>query len=201
VIAQENEMNTKQRTAMIFVLLLSLVISSCAPGQIFGPTITPTITPTLTPTNTITPTITPTSTSTIVPTNTPLPLPGTIHGKISIPKINAPWVTEVELYTATEELGDLVTKVRTDGKGIYLLENIKPGKYRVVVWLIKNEQNLNPYSKAICEISNGDSSWQVHIDTKTGNGWFTIVNEYFYSPILEIISSDNLEANLEAGCF
>ena len=43
-------MNTKQRIAMIFVLLLSLVISSCAPGQIFGPTATPTPTPTLTPT-------------------------------------------------------------------------------------------------------------------------------------------------------
>ena len=41
-------MNTKQRTAMIFVQLLSLAISSCASGQLFGPTAT--VTPTLTPT-------------------------------------------------------------------------------------------------------------------------------------------------------
>jgi hypothetical protein len=55
-------MNTKQRSAMIFVLLLSLVISSCAPGQLFGPTATPTQIPTLRPTSTPIPTSTPTST-------------------------------------------------------------------------------------------------------------------------------------------
>ena len=56
-------MNTKQRTAMIFVLLLSLALSSCTPGQLFGPTVNPT--PTLTPTQTPIP---PTSTNTPVPT-------------------------------------------------------------------------------------------------------------------------------------
>ena len=61
-------MNTKQRTAMIFILFLSLAISSCTPGQLFGPTVTPTQTPTLTPTSTPIP---PTSTST--PTSTPIP--------------------------------------------------------------------------------------------------------------------------------
>ena len=53
-------MNIKQRTVMIFVLLLSLAISSCAPGQIFGPTATPTMT--ATPMATVTP----------IPTNTPV---------------------------------------------------------------------------------------------------------------------------------
>ena len=62
-------MNTKQRTVMIFVLLLSLATSSCAPGQLFGPTVTPT------PTSTSTPTPLPTSTLTLtpMPTNTPMP--------------------------------------------------------------------------------------------------------------------------------
>ena len=66
-------MNTKQRTAMIFVLLLSLALSSCAPGQLFGPTVTPT--PTLTATATNTP-VPPTATDTLEPpTFTPTPTP------------------------------------------------------------------------------------------------------------------------------
>ena len=68
-------MNTKQRTVMIFVLLLSLATSSCAPGQMFGPTITPTSTNTpLPPTATDTP-VPPTSTSTPPPTDTPTSIP------------------------------------------------------------------------------------------------------------------------------
>lgn len=43
-------MYKKQRLAMVLVLLMSLVISGCGPGQLFGPTPTPT--PTLTPTPT-----------------------------------------------------------------------------------------------------------------------------------------------------
>ena len=38
-------MKTKQRIAVVLVLLMSLVISGCGPGQLFGPTLTPTPTP------------------------------------------------------------------------------------------------------------------------------------------------------------
>ena len=51
-------MNTNQRTAMIFVLLLSLTLSSCASGQLFVPTATSTPLPMLTPTF-IPPSVTP----------------------------------------------------------------------------------------------------------------------------------------------
>ncbi len=51
-------MNTKQRTTMILVILLSLALSSCAPGQLFGPTAMPTLTST--PAATSTPASTPT---------------------------------------------------------------------------------------------------------------------------------------------
>jgi hypothetical protein len=60
-------------------LTLSLMISGCGPGQLFGPTLTPTstptFTPTLTPTATVTPTptLTPTATQTPRPTKTPIP--------------------------------------------------------------------------------------------------------------------------------
>ena len=56
-------MNTKQRTIAILVLVMSLVISSCAPGQLFGPTATPTLTST------------PAATSTPVATSTPTKSP------------------------------------------------------------------------------------------------------------------------------
>ncbi len=81
-------MNTKQRTATIFVLLLSLAISSCAPGQLFGPTVTPTPLPTLTPT------LTPTATNTPVPptaTDTPIP-PTATNTPISTTAANTPAV-------------------------------------------------------------------------------------------------------------
>jgi hypothetical protein len=42
-------MNTKQRVTVVLVLAISLIVSSCAPGQLFGPTITPTPTLTATP--------------------------------------------------------------------------------------------------------------------------------------------------------
>ncbi len=48
-------------------LSLSLLLSACGPGQLFGPTITPTRTSTLTPAPTAT------STSTLTPTSTPTP--------------------------------------------------------------------------------------------------------------------------------
>ena len=80
----------------IFVvfLTLSMFVSSCGPGQIFGPTLTPTPTHSPTPTHTFTPTatytVTPTPTATSTPTLTltstrpptktptltPTPLPG-----------------------------------------------------------------------------------------------------------------------------
>lgn len=53
----------------ILVSIVSLLLSACGPGQLFGPTITPTPTSTYTPTST--PTFTSTATSTATTTNTP----------------------------------------------------------------------------------------------------------------------------------
>lgn len=59
----------------LILAVISLLVSSCGPGQLFGPTITPSPMPTLTPTLTPTSTITPTPTSTPTPTITPTPTP------------------------------------------------------------------------------------------------------------------------------
>jgi hypothetical protein len=58
-------MSLKGKAYFSILLLLSLLISGCGPGQIFGPTFTPTPTPTLTPTSTPTPTLSPSITPTI----------------------------------------------------------------------------------------------------------------------------------------
>jgi len=57
------------------ILLLSLILSGCGPGQLFGPTLTPSPTITNTPTLTTTPTFTSTVTPTFTPTFTYTPTP------------------------------------------------------------------------------------------------------------------------------
>ena len=38
-------MNTNSRITVVFVMLISFVVTGCGPGQLFGPTLTPTPTP------------------------------------------------------------------------------------------------------------------------------------------------------------
>ena len=71
------EIAVKKVPEIIVILLASMLITSCSPGKIVGPTITPTPsdtpthTVTFTPAITITNTTTPTNTPTNSPTNTP----------------------------------------------------------------------------------------------------------------------------------
>lgn len=77
-------MNSK--AVATYILMFSLLLSGCGPGQLFGPTITPTptITNTQTPSPTTTATLKPTATATITSTITPVPSP-TIVGLVQIP--------------------------------------------------------------------------------------------------------------------
>ncbi len=71
----------RKHVVFIGLIVVSLVLSSCGPGQLLGPkptptpTSTPTPVPTNTPTPTDTPTVTPTSTPTMTPTLTMTPTP------------------------------------------------------------------------------------------------------------------------------
>ncbi len=60
-------MKNRQQAILCCLVLASVLLSSCSPGQLFGPTFTPT------PTFTQLPTFTPTFTKTPRPTNTPAP--------------------------------------------------------------------------------------------------------------------------------
>jgi len=68
-------MNRQRLSRQLILVVISLLVSSCGPGQLFGPTITPSPTATLTPTITPSPTLTRTPTSTPTPTITPTPTP------------------------------------------------------------------------------------------------------------------------------
>ena len=59
----------KRQIAIIMIVITNLFLSSCRPGQLFGPTITPTPMNTSTPTLTTTPTLTSTTTPTFTADN------------------------------------------------------------------------------------------------------------------------------------
>lgn len=76
-------------------IAISLFVSSCGPGQLFGPTFTPTPTYTPTQTSTATPTLTPTPTKTPSPTftstSTETPTPTETPKPIVISKLSGIW--------------------------------------------------------------------------------------------------------------
>ena len=153
-------MNSKQQIAIIFILTISLVISGCTPGQLFGPTITPTFTKTLTPTATFTPTATltltatrtPTKTSTSTPASTPtfpidIPKPqegkGVVIGQVlngGIPASNM----RVQLCSifSFSPFGVCGSGAKYEGltnaDGFFIFSKVAPGGYEVFVVLLPN---------------------------------------------------------------
>jgi hypothetical protein len=97
-------MDAKRQIAAVVVLITSLVMSGCGPGQLLGPTVTPT--PTLTFTPTPTSTSTPTSTPTLTPTITPTP-------GIGVPVISTGWEITIENAYAKDKLTSSVGGLRT----------------------------------------------------------------------------------------
>lgn len=89
-------MNTKHRTMAVLILIISLILSGCGPGQFLGPTITPsatiTPTPTLVPTSTPRPTFTPRPTATEVP---PTPTPASMGEAVGYKTIE---ITLLDMY-------------------------------------------------------------------------------------------------------
>lgn len=87
---------------MTCVWVVSLFLSSCGPGQLFGPTLTPT--PTITPSPTVTPsptlTLTPTSTLTFAPSPTFTPTPTVTPLPIVSPEV-IQWEETISLPIAS----------------------------------------------------------------------------------------------------
>lgn len=152
-------MNTKRQIGVIFVLITSLIISGCGPGQLFGPTITSTPTKTMTPTTTHTPTATSTRTSTPTktPTRTPSPTP-TLPINVPTPKegyaivigrvvrLNGEGAPNMKVQIcsvyANTPFGVCGTgvkyRVATDENGYFMFSEMVPGKYEVITVLLPN---------------------------------------------------------------
>lgn len=91
---------TMLRNCLLSIVLASLLISGCGPGQLFGPTVTPS------PTSTSTPTITPTFTSTPTLTPSPTPTPTLTPSLTPIPGIGAPIIVNgISVQVKSAELG------------------------------------------------------------------------------------------------
>jgi len=84
-------MKTNNVKVLRWVLMISMLLSGCGPGQFLGPTITPSPTSTLTPT--ITPSPTPTQTSTPTITVTPTPVCSITNGD---------WVSEEFVFGVSD---------------------------------------------------------------------------------------------------
>ena len=155
-------MNAKRQIVIILILTMSLVISGCGPGQLFGPTITPTLTKTLTPTASSTPTKTPTKapteTPTKIPTRTPTSMPtlpidvpkpqegkGIIFGQIlkgGIPASSMP-VQLCSIYRSSPYGvcgSEKKYKAITDNNGFFIFSKVEPGSYEVFVVLLQNSR-------------------------------------------------------------
>jgi hypothetical protein len=162
-------MIAKRQITAIFVLTLSLVISGCGAGQLFGPTITPTLTKTLTPTATLTPTNTPTNTPTKTPTNTPSPTPtlpidvpkpqegmAIVFGQILKEGTPAPNMRvqfcSTYIDTPYGVCSDVKYQDTTDDNGFFIFSKVEPRRYEVFVVLLPgmriNYWTFNIYIKA-----------------------------------------------------
>ncbi|MBI5352339.1 MAG: PD40 domain-containing protein [Chloroflexi bacterium] len=110
-----------------FLFLVSFIVSSCGPGQVFGPTLTPTATntPTSTPTNTPTPTSTVTPTP--PPTNTPTPTP-TEYPFSSLPG----WFAYMDFNC--EGLCTNISIIKPDVSGRKRLTNHDYGLVTSIIW-------------------------------------------------------------------
>ncbi|MGD0174961.1 MAG: hypothetical protein ABSC61_11145 [Anaerolineales bacterium] len=113
-------MNTKQRTTALLILVMSLVISGCGPGKLFGPALTPT--PTITPTQT--PTITPSQTPTQTPSPTSTPVPPFIVDKtgLTIDGIAIPLQPRIQDFTAV--LGEPSRTLKLEHGTVYVYDDL-----------------------------------------------------------------------------
>lgn len=109
------------KKGLALLLLVSFLVSSCAPGRMFGPTLTPTATPTNTPTPT------PSFTPTPLPTNTPEPTP-TEYPYSTLPG----WFAYMDFEC--QGLCTNISIIRPDISGRKLLTNHDYGLVMSILW-------------------------------------------------------------------
>jgi hypothetical protein len=153
-------------------LVISLLLSGCGSGQLFGPTITPSPTITNTPTSTPTPTatFTPTATATFTPTPTPAPVcnPNTtvqsainndIPGYVDILSVST--TLEGTKLTAAFKVREIPDEIKIDK------ETLKKG-YPELAWGVAIDTDNNP--------DTGQSAFMIN----TGYGYDNTLQAFNY---------------------
>ena len=159
-------MYTKQRHMTVYILMLSLFISGCGPGQLFGPTMTPT--PTLTP-------IPP-------PTMTPDPFRG-ITSAITIQGVS---IRIESVYKSLEYYvkgtSNIVTP--TNPKHIFL----------VVIIEYTSEDGINPIDDWYSDVSVTDSSGYISRNEifNQPNTWVFIIRKSSSNHILHLPDDNHI---------
>lgn len=177
--AQE-ELIMKNRTLSAILLVFSIFLSSCGPGQLFGPTITPT------PTSTSTPTLTPTNTLTLTPTNTLTPT--STNTPTNTPTSTATSTPEPICNPGTTVLGSIDDDLREYVDIVDVSTTLEENKFSVIFTLreIPEEITIN-----LEDTENGwpEIGWGVAIDVDNDpdTGWETFMTNtgYGYDKILQ----------------
>ncbi len=139
VIAREGQMKAKQLAMVFCALMIVSLISSCGPGQLFGPTLAPTPTYTPVPTFTLTPTITPIPTLTLTPTAAPKATTGQVEGVLLDRDTGQPIPSSLVLLGPVQQDGNWTVNIAgklqnsSDDKGSFLIKDVPPGKYVVLI--------------------------------------------------------------------
>lgn len=139
-----------QRKCLWLLLVLTLILTSCGPGKLFGSTITPS--PTITPTFTFTPTFTPTDTET--PSPTPKPA----------------WLTNLE----TQDPNDTYFKV-INGQpviSVYDANTLKATSAVLVLKSIQVQQAPGGHYPAV--LSGNDQGGNLYLYNKNRHAWFPV---------------------------
>jgi hypothetical protein len=198
-------MNVKQRTRIVFLLVVSLLGIGCGAGQrLFGPTPTPTFT--ITPTFTLTPTLTPTATSTSTPTFTPTPAFAQIEGRVyrlhdkeRLP-IEYAQVQLVDGSLQPEDPEYQLGEVFTDEDGGYMFDELGPGDYGLNIFLLPGRYDVKTaegpfeckWSQDFIPVLNEDDELLLHFKDKARDGqpYFAIIGYRVEITKIEVIHKD-----------
>jgi hypothetical protein len=176
----------KQLYTFSIVIVLIILLASCAPGQMLGPTFTPIPTSTATPTATVTLTPTPTSTPTPSPTPTPshppyLAAPAN-YGNTSIPLIKRADLPALVAYLNSRpshlqpnapnvSLGNVVDQY---GTKVFALICLPFSCVWVATVKLDDTETVDGVKQSIQPVI-----MILEVKTKDGHGW---VSAYLYDP-------------------
>ena len=136
----------KPKVFLLFLIIISFLLSSCGAGQLLGPTVTPTPTSTNTPSPT--PTNTPTPAPTSTPTLTPTPVPvcnsdASVQGEVNEDMLEYLDILNVSSILVDSKLTVIFTLREIPDEITINNDNLQKG-YPEIAWGIAIDTDNNP---------------------------------------------------------